>query len=41
MLATESSARAIAGIAKVHGEKVLTRNAKHFRGVEGVSVEPY
>jgi tRNA(fMet)-specific endonuclease VapC len=31
----------IAGIAKVHGEKVLTRNAKHFRGVEGVSVEPY
>ncbi|OGD58853.1 hypothetical protein A3K78_01495 [Candidatus Bathyarchaeota archaeon RBG_13_52_12] len=31
----------IAGIAKVHGERVLTRNAEHFRGVEGVSVEPY
>jgi len=31
----------VAGIAKVHGEKVLTRNIKHFRGVEGVSVESY
>jgi len=31
----------IAGIAKAHGEKVLTRNTKHFRGVGGVSVEPY
>lgn len=31
----------VAGIAKVHGEKVLTRNLKHFQGIEGVYVESY
>jgi tRNA(fMet)-specific endonuclease VapC len=31
----------VAGIAKVHGEKVLTRNLKHFKGIEGVNVESY
>ena len=31
----------IAGIARVHGEKVLTRNLKHFQGIQGVNVEPY
>ena len=31
----------IAGIAWVHGERVLTRNLKHFRGIEGVKVESY
>ena len=31
----------VAGIAKVHGEKVLTKNTKHFRGVEEVSIESY
>ncbi len=31
----------IAGIAKIHGEKVLTRNLKHFQGIEGVAVEAY
>ena len=31
----------VAGIARVHGEKVLTRNLKHFLNVAGVSVEQY
>lgn len=31
----------VAGIARVNGEKVLTRNLKHFQGIEGVNVEPY
>jgi predicted nucleic acid-binding protein len=31
----------VAGIAKVHGEKVLTKNLKHFQGIEGVNVESY
>jgi tRNA(fMet)-specific endonuclease VapC len=31
----------VAGIARVHGEKVLTRNVKHFQGIEGVDVESY
>ena len=31
----------VAGIAKIHGEKVLTRNLKHFQGIEGVDVETY
>ena len=31
----------VSGIAKVHGEKVLTRNLKHFQGIEGVSIELY
>ena len=31
----------VAGIARVHGEKVLTRNVKHFQGIEGVEVESY
>lgn len=31
----------IAGIAVVHGKKLLTRNLKHFQGIEGVTVEPY
>jgi predicted nucleic acid-binding protein len=28
----------VAGIARVHGEKVLTRNPKHFQSIEGVNV---
>jgi len=31
----------VAGIAKVHGEKVLTRNLKHFQGIDGVTIESY
>jgi predicted nucleic acid-binding protein len=31
----------VAGIARVHGEKVLTRNLKHFQGIEGVRMESY
>jgi len=31
----------VAGIARVHGEKLLTRNLKHFQGIEGVNVESY
>jgi predicted nucleic acid-binding protein len=31
----------VAGIARVHGEKVLTRDLKHFQGIEGVNVESY
>ena len=31
----------LAGIAKVQGEGVLTRNVKHFKGIEGVDVEDY
>ena len=31
----------IAGIARVHGKKILTRNLRHFQGIEGVTVEPY
>jgi tRNA(fMet)-specific endonuclease VapC len=31
----------IAGIARVRGEKVLTRNLKHFQGIEGVNIEAY
>ena len=31
----------VAGIARVHGEKVLTRNLKHIQGIEGVNVESY
>ena len=31
----------ISGVARVHGEKVLTRNLKHFQGIEGVNIESY
>jgi predicted nucleic acid-binding protein len=31
----------VAGIAKVHAEKVLTRNLKHFQGIDGVIIESY
>lgn len=31
----------IAGIARVHGKKILTRNLKHFQGIEGVTPESY
>ncbi len=31
----------LAGMAKVKSEKVLTRNVKHFSGIEGVTVETY
>ena len=31
----------VAGIARVRGEKVITRNLKHFQGIEGVGVELY
>ncbi len=31
----------IAGIARAHSEKVLTRNPKHFQGIDGVNVEVY
>jgi predicted nucleic acid-binding protein len=31
----------IAGIARVRGEKVLTKNLKHFQGIEGVKIEAY
>lgn len=31
----------IAGIARVSSEKILTRNIKHFSGIEGVTTETY
>jgi len=31
----------LAGIARAKAEKVLTRNIKHFSGIEGVTVETY
>ena len=31
----------LAGMARVRAEKVLTRNVKHFSGIEGVTVEIY
>jgi tRNA(fMet)-specific endonuclease VapC len=31
----------LAGIARVKAEKILTRNLKHFSGIEGVTAEPY
>jgi tRNA(fMet)-specific endonuclease VapC len=31
----------VAGIARVHGERMLTRNLRHFQGIEGVNVESY
>jgi predicted nucleic acid-binding protein len=31
----------IAGIAKVRKERLITRNAKHFSGIEGITVEVY
>jgi predicted nucleic acid-binding protein len=31
----------VAGIAKVNGKKLLTRNLRHFQGIEGVVVESY
>ncbi len=31
----------LAGIARVKAEKILTRNLKHFTGIEGVAVETY
>ena len=31
----------LAGIAKVHRENMVTRNIRHFEGIEGVSVEVY
>jgi|SRR3989344_2775206 len=31
----------ISGVAKVHNEKVLTRNVKHFKRIRGLSVETY
>jgi len=31
----------LAGIAKVHGERIVTRNIRHFKGIEGVIIESY
>jgi tRNA(fMet)-specific endonuclease VapC len=31
----------LAGISKVRGEPIITRNEKHFRNIEGVAVESY
>lgn len=31
----------IAGIARSVGEKILTRNVKHFQGIENVSIDIY
>jgi predicted nucleic acid-binding protein len=31
----------IAGIARTYKEKIVTRNVKHFTGIDGVSVETY
>ena len=31
----------IAGIARSSGEKILTRNTKHFQDIEGVTIETY
>ncbi len=31
----------IAGIARVNSEKVLTRNIRHYSGIEGVTIENY
>ena len=31
----------LAGIAKVRGEIILTRNVRHFSGIEGVKIERY
>lgn len=31
----------IAGIARVNGEAVVTRNLRHFKGIKGVAVETY
>jgi predicted nucleic acid-binding protein len=31
----------LAGIAKIRGEPILTRNIKHFSGIEGVTIEHY
>jgi predicted nucleic acid-binding protein len=31
----------IAGIAKANNKKIVTRNTRHFQGIEGVSTEPY
>ncbi len=31
----------LAGIAKSHHEKVLTRNVKHFSRIEGLTIETY
>jgi tRNA(fMet)-specific endonuclease VapC len=31
----------IAGIARVNGEAVVTRNLRHFKGIKGVAVDTY
>jgi len=31
----------IAGIAKTRNERVITRNIKHFSGIEGITIETY
>ena len=31
----------IAGIARVHRETIVTRNVRHFEGIEGVTIERY
>ena len=31
----------LAGIAKIRGETIITRNVKHFTNIEGVNVETY
>jgi tRNA(fMet)-specific endonuclease VapC len=31
----------IAGISKVHGESIITRNTKHFSNIDGVKIETY
>ena len=31
----------IAGIAKIRGETIVTRNVKHFEGIQGVTIESY
>ncbi len=31
----------LAGIAKIRGEAIITRNVKHFTDIEGITVETY
>ena len=31
----------LAGISRVHGQPIITRNLKHFSNIEGVAVETY
>ncbi|MDG6996734.1 MAG: PIN domain-containing protein [Nitrososphaerota archaeon] len=40
-LKIDSEDAMLAGIAKIHNKSVLTRNVKHFTGIDGVKVETY